>query len=102
RDGVRLQGKAELHGRQREGDLDGTEGGLQPDTGARQVAAEKTIRDERCKGLPSCAARVLGLFGAGARRGAALERTGGRSDRHALGWRYRLAHADAEGYGSRG
>ena len=43
----------------------------------------KTTCDERCKSLPSCAAAVLGLFGAGARRGAAAERAGGRSDRHA-------------------
>ncbi len=38
-DAVRLQGKAELHGREREGNLDGTEGRLQSDAGTGQVAA---------------------------------------------------------------
>ena len=40
-DDVRLQGEAEFLGREREGHLDGAEGGLQPDAGAGQVAAGK-------------------------------------------------------------
>ena len=65
-DGVRLQGEAELHGREREGDLDRAEGRFQSDAGARRKIARTRIevdRDERCKSRPSCAAAVLGFRG---------------------------------------
>ena len=64
RDDVRLQGEAELRGREREGDLDRAEGRFQPDAGARQNSCDndqKIDRDERCKSRLSCAAAVLGL-----------------------------------------
>ena len=62
-DDVRLQGEAELLGREREGNLDRAEGRFQSDAGgARQVAGNRrSDRDERCKSLPSCAAAVLGF-----------------------------------------